>query len=107
MIKRVTVVHARTGMDRGEVLRYWKEVHGPLIAKVPGVQRYVQNHCTESAQGHPEPPFLGVGEVWFASREEADQAAATPEWKAAMADAATFMDLDRVVAGWAEEHQIV
>jgi len=24
-----------------------------------------------------------------------------------MADAATFMDLDRVVAGWAEEHQIV
>jgi len=24
-----------------------------------------------------------------------------------MVDAATFMDLDRVVAGWAEEHQIV
>ncbi len=65
------------------------------------------NHCTEGAQGHPEPPFLGVGEVWFASRKEADQTAATPEWKAAMVDAATFMDLDRVVAGWAEEHQIV
>jgi hypothetical protein len=31
----------------------------------------------------------------------------TPEWKAAMADAATFMDMNRGVAGWAEEHQIV
>lgn len=107
MIKRVTIVHARPGMDRAEALRYWKDVHGPLIVKVPGVQRYVQNHCTESAQGRAEPPFLGIGEVWFASREDADRTAATPEWKAAMADAATFMDMDRVVAGWAEEHQIV
>ncbi len=24
MIKRVTVVHARPGIDRAEVLRYWK-----------------------------------------------------------------------------------
>jgi uncharacterized protein (TIGR02118 family) len=107
MIKRVTVVHARPGMDRAEVLRYWKAVHGPLIAKVPGVKRYVQNHCTESAQGRAEPPFLGVGEVWFDSREDAERTAATPEWKAAMADAATFMDMERVEAGWAEEHQIV
>jgi uncharacterized protein (TIGR02118 family) len=107
MIKRVTVVQARPDADRAEVLRYWKEIHGPLIAKVPGVRRYVQNHCLESAQGHAEPPFLGIGEVWFESREAAERTLATPEWKAAMADAATFMDMDRVVAGWAEEHQIV
>ena len=75
MIKRVTVVHPRSGTDRAEVLRYWKDVHGPLIAKVPGVKRYVQNHCIESAQGHAEPPFLGIGEVWFESREEAGGAA--------------------------------
>ena len=25
MIKRVTVVHARSGTDRAEVLRYWKD----------------------------------------------------------------------------------
>ena len=76
-------------------------------SKVPGVKHYVQNHCLESAQGHAEPAFLGVGEVWFESRGEADRTLATPEWKVAMADAATFMDMDRVVAGWAEEHQIV
>ena len=107
MIKRVTVVQARSGADRADVLRYWKEVHGPLIAEVPGVKRYVQNHCIESAQGHAEPPFLGIGEVWFESREEANRTLATPEWNTAMADAATFMDMDRVVTGWAEEHQIV
>jgi hypothetical protein len=38
MIKRVTVVHARSGTDRAEVLRYWKDVHGPLIAKVLALQ---------------------------------------------------------------------
>jgi hypothetical protein len=27
--KRMTVVHARPGTDGAEVLRYWKEVHGP------------------------------------------------------------------------------
>jgi uncharacterized protein (TIGR02118 family) len=107
MIKRVTVVHARSDTDRAEVLRYCKDVHGPLITKVPGVKRYVQNHCIESAQGQAEPPFLGIGEVWFESRDEADRTQAMPEWKAAMADAATFMDMDRVVAGWAEEHQIL
>jgi uncharacterized protein (TIGR02118 family) len=66
----------------------------------------VQNHCIESARGHAQPPFLGIGELWFESRELADRALATPEWKVAMADAATFMDMDCVVAGWAEEHQI-
>ena len=106
MIKRVTVVHARSDTNRAEVLRYWKDVHGPLIAKVSGVKRYVQNHCIQSAHGQAEPPFLGVGEVWFESREEADRIQATPEWKAAMDDAATFMDMDRVDAGWAEGHQI-
>jgi len=35
------------------------DAHGPLIATVPGVERYLQNHCIESAQGHLEPPFLG------------------------------------------------
>jgi uncharacterized protein (TIGR02118 family) len=106
MIKRVTVVHARPGMNRAEVLQYWKDIHGPLIAKVAGVKRYVQNHCTESARSRTEPPFLGVGEVWFDSREEADRTVATPEWRAAMADAATFMDMDRVEAGTSSMRQM-
>jgi uncharacterized protein (TIGR02118 family) len=107
MIKRVTVVHARPGRDRAEVLRYWREVHGALVAKVPGVKRYVQNHSIEGVRADSEPPFLGVGEVWFESRAEADRAQVTIEWIAVMTDAASFMAMDRVATSWAEEHQIV
>ena len=35
----------------------------------------------------------------------AEAALATPEWKAVIDDASTFMDLDRVSAAWAEEHE--
>jgi len=45
MIKRVTVVHARSGTDRAEVLRYWKDVHGPLIAKVLSGLRTNRSGC--------------------------------------------------------------
>jgi hypothetical protein len=36
----------------------------------------------------------------------AEAALATPEWRAVIEDAATFMDLDRVTAAWVEEHPI-
>jgi uncharacterized protein (TIGR02118 family) len=71
------------------------------------LRRYVQNHCVERLPGSEEAPFLGVGEVWFDSPEAAETAIATPEWHAVLDDAATFMDMERVTAGWAEEHELV
>jgi uncharacterized protein (TIGR02118 family) len=106
VIKRITVVHARPEIERGEAGRYWKEVHGPLVARVPGLRRYVQNHCVDGVLGTNEPPFLGVGEVWFDSEEDAEVATASPEWRAVLDDAATFMDMARVAAGWAQEHEL-
>ena len=107
VIKRVTVVHARQGIDRSEALRYWKEVHASVVAKVPALRRYVQNHCIERILGTDEAPFLGIGEVWFDSEQHAERAVATPEWQAVLDDAATFMDMNRVMAGWTEEYEIV
>jgi uncharacterized protein (TIGR02118 family) len=106
VIKRITVVHARPGIGRSEALRYWKEAHAPLVATVPGLRRYVQNHCIDGFLGTSEAPFLGVGEVWFDSEEDAEVATATPEWRAVLDDAATFMDMERVTAGWVEEHEL-
>ena len=76
MIKRITVVQARPGIDRSDALHYWKEFHAPLVARVPGLRRYVQNHCVEGLPGSDEAPFLGVGEVWFDSQEAAETAIA-------------------------------
>ena len=33
------VLYEKDGMDRAESLRYWAATHGPIVAKVPGVER--------------------------------------------------------------------
>lgn len=104
MIKRLTMWQERPGSDRKEVLRYWKTEHAAFVRRVPGLRRYVQNHCIDDGV---EAPYAGLGEVWFDTVEDAQAAARTPEWAAVLEDAATFMDVDRVVAAWAEEHLLM
>jgi hypothetical protein len=50
------------------------------------------------------PASTGVGEVRFDDVAAAEAAMSTPEWRAVIEDAATFMDMQRVTALWAEEH---
>lgn len=106
MIKRLTLWHALDGVLRDEALRHWCSEHADLVREVPGLRRYVQDHCVDSPEGGGL-PYTGLGEVWFDSFEAAAEATTTPEWAAVIADAATFMDLTRVVAAWAEEHEII
>lgn len=106
MIKRLTMWHARPEFSRDEALQHWRHEHADLVRLVPGLRAYVQDHCTEGPE-EAGIPYTGLGEVWFDSFESAAAATGTPEWEAVLADAATFMDLDTVVAAWADEHQII
>lgn len=56
------VLYENEGSDRAEALRYWRETHGPIAAKIPGLMRYVQQHAVAAPDGVP--PFLGVGPAW-------------------------------------------
>jgi hypothetical protein len=42
--------------------------------------------------------------VWFDSVDAAVEWQGTPEWHTVIADASTFIDPDRPVVAWAEEH---
>jgi uncharacterized protein (TIGR02118 family) len=95
----------RDAPTREEALWYWKERHAPLVEQVPGVAHYVQNHCISSPEG-VEPPYAGLGEVWFESDEAAASALAPDEWKAVLEDAASSMDLEHVSAACASEHVV-
>jgi uncharacterized protein (TIGR02118 family) len=45
MIKVMVMVKRKPGISREEFYKYWKEVHGPLMARhIPGLRKYVQNH---------------------------------------------------------------
>jgi uncharacterized protein (TIGR02118 family) len=45
MIKHIMIVRKKAGISSEEFYRYWKDVHGPFVAKhIPGLKKYVQNH---------------------------------------------------------------
>jgi uncharacterized protein (TIGR02118 family) len=99
------VVYEKAGLDRAEALRYWRETHGPLIAKLPGVQRYVQQHAVAAPDG--ELPFLGVASLSFVDQDAFGTAAASPEFAAALADVDNFGDAERLPTAFVEEVVIV
>lgn len=97
--------HPCEGVSREAARGYWRDAHVRLVEQVPGVKRYVQDHCVVGPDGS-EPPYAGLGELWFDDIDTAKAALATREWQAVLEDASTFMDLDHVTAAWAEEYPI-
>ena len=99
------VLYERSGGDRADALRYWRDTHGPIVTKVPGVQRYVQQHAVAAPDG--EPPFLGVASLGFADQDAFAAAASTPEFAAAVADVPNFADETRLPTAFVEEVVVV
>ncbi len=85
MTKLIVFLTKRADLTRDEFRRYWREVHGPLGAMMPGVRKYVQNHTTSDGA-----PFDGVAEMWFDDTAAMQAAFASPESAAAAADAPNF-----------------
>lgn len=64
MIKVIMVVKRKKGISREEFYKYWKNVHGPLVAKhIPYLKKYVQNHFVD-IPGH-EFDGDGIIETWY------------------------------------------
>ena len=95
MTKVIFVIHKRSDMGRDEFRRYWRDVHGPIAARMPGLRKYVQNYAVpDPASG--DLPCDGIAEVWFDSAEALQAALDSPEGAATMADIPNFLDPDRV-----------
>jgi uncharacterized protein (TIGR02118 family) len=106
MTKVVFMLLKRPDWSREEFGAYWRGEHVAIARHVPGLRRYVQNHfLPESIQG--EPPCDGVAELWFDSAEAFQQALATPEGQATLADLPRFCDPARSMAVLAEEHTVL
>ncbi len=108
MVRLTFVLRRKPGMSLAEFQQYWREVHGPLVAKQAttlNILRYVQvrtlndpvNDLLAGARGAMEPPYDGVAELWWTNREAlvstfgnaAGQAAA----KELVEDEGRFIDL--------------
>ena len=105
MTKVIYVLHRRPDMDAGEFCRYWRDVHGPLAAGMPGLRRYIQDYPLPDSSR--DLPCDGIAELWFDSPEEMQAAFASPEGVATMADSPNFLDMDRVGEMVVEEVSVV
>ena len=88
MIKTITLLKRREDLSPQAFHRYWREVHGPLVLRIPGVVGYVQ------ARPMPidgEAEYDGLAEVWYEDVESRDAAFETPEYRAVIDDEANFL----------------
>jgi uncharacterized protein (TIGR02118 family) len=88
MVKAIFMVARRPGLTVEEFQEHWFGEHGRLVAQLPGLRRYVQNHAVQAAYGLPGRPMThdGFSELWFDDLAQLQLAATTPQWRAAKED---------------------
>ncbi len=109
MVKLVFPLRRLPTLSREEFQRYWHETHGPLVRRHAGalrIRRYVQVHTLDDpinavlreSRGTEE-AYDGVAELWWESREDMEQALASPAAQQAagelLEDERRFIDLAR------------
>lgn len=93
-------------MEAEDFRRYWREIHAPIAARLPGLRKYIQNHSVANANGNP-PAYDGFAEMWWDNADAMEQSLASPEGKAALADVANFMDAERMQTLTVDERSVV
>jgi uncharacterized protein (TIGR02118 family) len=91
MIKLVGVMNRKPGMTVAEFQSYWLHVHAPMIARVPGMRRYVQSHSLPEVYGDYPQAYDGMAEAWFDDVASYRAGVASPAWQEAIVDAANFI----------------
>jgi len=108
MIRLTFLLRRKQGTSLDEFQRYWRETHGPLVAKhatTLNILRYVQVHTLEDpindqlagARGKMETPYDGVAELWWTNRDALmasfDSSAGREAGEELVQDEAKFIDL--------------
>jgi uncharacterized protein (TIGR02118 family) len=94
MIRVLYILQKRADLSDAAFREYWKSTHGPIVAKIPGLRKYVESHPYPDPHGDPLPAD-GVAELEFDSIEAMQAALSTAEGQAMLADVANFVDTQR------------
>jgi uncharacterized protein (TIGR02118 family) len=94
MVKAIFIVAKLPGLTLTEFFDYWQHRHGPLVARIPGLRRYVQNHGLLEAYRRGTQTHDGWSELWFDDLASLHRAARSPQWAAATEDAAMLFAPD-------------
>jgi uncharacterized protein (TIGR02118 family) len=106
MIKVAEIVKRRAGMGVEEFQAHWRDHHGPIVAKLPGLRRYVQSHPLPGGYRRGELPYDGVAELWFDSKDTLAAVGTTAAFADAKADEPNFIDTAQLLELVLDEHVI-
>ena len=90
MTKMIFIARKRSDLTFDAFITYWERVHAPLVARIPGVRRYVIRPVISAESAEAEPVCDGLGETRFDSSAMAQEAAGSTEGRAANADVPLF-----------------
>jgi uncharacterized protein (TIGR02118 family) len=121
MVKLIFCLRRRSDISEEEFHRYWRDEHGPLVARhasTLGIRRYVQLHTVPgpvnqllAATRHSPEAYDGVAELWFDSADALTASAGSDEGLAAASELAgderRFIDHTRSPLFVADEHEVV
>ena len=108
MIKLVCMLRRKPGMSSEEFHRYWREVHGPLIARTKSgsyVLRYEQHHSIDANENGAG--YDGVTIQWFKSADDFFASLREDDYAEIDADTKKFLDVDRLEFVLTEEPEVV
>jgi uncharacterized protein (TIGR02118 family) len=107
MIKLVYCITKKPGLTDEQFFHYWKDIHGPIGARIAHVRRLVQSQrITIPGDARPT-DYDGVVELWFDDEAALLAARKSAEWKASSEDEANFIDHTRVAYLVTREHVIL
>jgi uncharacterized protein (TIGR02118 family) len=108
LVKTIFQLKRKPGMSLSDFRKYWVEVHGPLVCKLPGLRRYVQCHTIDGAYTYAEPKWDGVAQLWVDNVAAMQSMMDSKEFTAgSWPDAEKFLDLSLARSFVAQEHQVI
>jgi len=90
-VKNIEFVNRRPGMELATFRAYWRNVHGPIAAKIAVIHRYEQNHLKLSEYDKGKQSYDGLAITWFASTADMKLGATTREYQLTRADEPNFL----------------
>jgi uncharacterized protein (TIGR02118 family) len=90
MIKLVTLLVRRDGLDHQEFVDYWMTEHAPRARELPNVLKYVTDLPTDQEQSE----YDGIAELYFEDVSELKAAFESPTGQAVEADLQNFAKPD-------------
>lgn len=95
----------RDGMTTEEFQRWWRDVHAPIVKRLPGLKKYILNMVVQS-QDKPA-PWDGIAELWYERPEDHQAALQTSVGTEVKNDLPNFLNVDKTLRTVSREVIIV